>query len=215
VRELAWHIAVNKGLPLYGIEVWNEPNVTKFGPVLQPTIGQLCAQAKQGLKDINFSTPVISGGVFTGTTDYWPDWRSYFSGLMQELPPGVEVGLHPYALGDELYSTAQARFDEAQSLAGARPIWITEAGFSSTRTMRDFQCNQTNQNQRGSLLYEYARTRGARAFTWYRVQDVSEAHRSYQVRYVGYGAITVGPNDNDAAKGVAKPIWNSLATSVR
>jgi hypothetical protein len=132
-------------------EIWNEPNLAKFGAVPPDVFGALIRASIDALSyyesiDAFRAGPkrVVSGGIsVSGDSPFgpWPDYQREFAAHVGDR--AFDFGLHSYdfrafsgwaadAAADETARQALANVDEAATLLrkGQR-VWLTETGVSA------------------------------------------------------------------------------------
>jgi hypothetical protein len=129
-------------------EIWNEPNIAKFGAVPAGVFASLIRASCDSViyyESIGAyrSGPkrVVSGGITVSGDSLSGDWRAYLRKFIAPLADKrFDVGLHSYdfrsfsgwdagALADDIAANALANVDEATALL--RPdqkVWLTETG---------------------------------------------------------------------------------------
>lgn len=125
------------------LEVWNEPNLTySVNPVDPVRYTQVLTQSYQTVKSVRPSLPVISGGLAPsdesdGSRDYQPYLRKMFALGAASAMDGI--GIHIYPTVNDQWNPAgfepvlnKVRAERDAAGATQKPIWITEAGESTS-----------------------------------------------------------------------------------
>lgn len=133
-----------KGMPVYGYELWNEPDVATYWPSPDAVaFSDLVKRAAAGIKTVDSTAKVVTGGVVqTPDTSYLFKLASQASNLSQ-----VDgIGYHPYRSDSFTYTSPYKRvFNSPESYAADqlvltrllnaaglnKPLWDTESGYSS------------------------------------------------------------------------------------
>ena len=113
-------------------EIWNEPNFRLFWPPVPDATayGELLAGAVRSIRGVAPRATIISGGLANENN---PSEFLYELTQARALDGVTGVAFHPYRPDgpeNSLYDIAQ--FDGAAPAAAARPLWITEWGYSNT-----------------------------------------------------------------------------------
>lgn len=125
------------------LEVWNEPNLTySVNPVDPVRYTQILTQSYQTVKAVRPSLPVISGGLAPsnesdGSRDYQPYLEKMFALGAASAMDGI--GIHIYPTVNDQWNPAgfepvlnKVRAERDAVGATQKPIWITEAGESTS-----------------------------------------------------------------------------------
>jgi hypothetical protein len=180
-------------------EIWNEPNVWKSnangrlsgGSFIYPSLyatllGRACAGVKQARSDAR----VISGGLFQhnihGVMSPENCGATYlqevFAPLRGQQPPLDGIGLHPYvdqpgrADHDHIVQYLQQITEVGRRNGIAGPIYITEAGWSTSSVAPDLQANNLR------TLFAACHDQGnVEAVCWFQIRDNPAATLNFGV----------------------------------
>jgi hypothetical protein len=155
-----------------GIEVWNEPNLSKYWGGCDPNparYADLLTLAHDGVKvdSANGDIPIVMGSMSPGPQPGDSnEWRTYLSGVYSALDtPGAEfnvLGLHPYRTSGDVTAgrgftvaaqnnvTLAHTFLSNHGTAG-KPIWVTEVGVSKEEPPGDPK-HVDGDNQQATVL---------------------------------------------------------------
>jgi hypothetical protein len=156
-------------------EIWNEPeNALYWKPAPDPAAyTRMLIKAAAAIKSVDPGVTVLSGGVvpydpnFLNAVAANGGWNAFDA-----------LSIHPYV---DPFTPETAQIDvvgikNVQTLAaryGAKPIWITEFGWTSGPCERDPQ-GRTNEEQQANYLVRGAvllRGAGAERVLWYNYKD--------------------------------------------
>jgi hypothetical protein len=143
-----------------GIEIWNEPNTLWFWAP-RPDVRRytdLLKQAYSAIKGVNPAMPVVGGAILnmdattpgiTSLTDFARGM--YLNGARSRMNA---LSVHPYPVGfDQVYfrdSLDDLRRVRDSYGDAAKPLWVTEFGFTTTGTHQ--QHNVTPRQQADGLV---------------------------------------------------------------
>lgn len=120
------------------VEVWNEPNLSRFFVPASTYKGMLnAALAAVYARTYPFQFTVVSGGLFM---DRSGNWQDYLRAFMGQCYP-YAVGIHPYditsyagwnqnAAVTEFVNTVKQKYQETSNIV-TTDIWVTEFGCSA------------------------------------------------------------------------------------
>lgn len=125
------------------IEIWNEPNLSySFNPVDPTRYTQILTKAYRTVKAVRPSLPVISGGLgpsdeSDGSRDYKPYLHEMFVNGAASAMDGIGIHIYPTVNGQwnpDGFKIVLNKVRAERDAVGAtqKPIWITEAGESTT-----------------------------------------------------------------------------------
>ncbi len=183
-------------------EIWNEPNTSLFWkPAPSPSAyAALLKAAYTAIKAEDPTATVILGGL-AGFD------KSFLDGIRTAGAWGSfdALGLHTYTIGPPEPSTAAAWLDQAQAYTeryGAKPIWVTELGWSTYSGSGSGSIGVSEANQAAYLARAYldAAQRGVRGVFWY---DLIEDGTSSTSLSQNYGLVQTN--------GRLKPAYTALA----
>jgi hypothetical protein len=171
------------------IQAWNEPNIDPFG-ALHPT------RAAELTNSLYAVAPhaVIGPAASPGDKRHLPYTRRMYRHINRHVPLGVNF--YPRSVVNHRGIGIDWR--DVQKIAGERPIWVTEIGFSSD------QFGLAGQAAKAAQAYGYLADRGARAIIFHRLVDVPVAGSPW--------LSSLGMLDSD---GEPKPAFRALRRAVR
>lgn len=150
-----------------GIEIWNEPNTSAFGSIQPARLAQITQLARAAANAQGLSLlPVMGGSVLC--TDTFLTWPNYLAQFRAATGSDISLSIHPYDHSTNPTAAnlaVKGKYDTAVVQAAGRPLWITEFGFSSTRS----GWNQGSQAYHVADCYGYFRDHGAKAGFVYRL----------------------------------------------
>jgi hypothetical protein len=162
------------------IEVWNEPNLSRFwAPRPDPQrYAQLLAAADDAVDSTGSASPVISGGLIPAMGRRSMDapeflWRVYNNAGAESFDG---IGTHPYPHEAPFVENMTGWLDALRSVRAANndsstPLWITEVGVSTHRS------TGVTLDQQGDLLVQMYRSvlgHDVRSFVVHRFQIGAE-----------------------------------------
>jgi hypothetical protein len=171
------------------IQAWNEPNIGSFGN-LHPR------RAAELTNDLYAVAPhaVIGPAASPGDKRHLPYTRRMYRHINRHVPLGVNF--YPRSVVNHRGIGIDWR--DVQEIAGRRPIWVTEIGFSSD------QFGLAGQAAKAAQAYRYLERNGARAIIFHRLVDVPVADSPW--------LSSLGMLDSD---GDPKPAFRALQRAVR
>jgi hypothetical protein len=170
------------------IQAWNEPNLREFGDISPERAAEL-TNVLYGIAPRKVIGPAASpGGI---------DYMRYTAAAYRQIRPEVPLALNIYPRS--VISAGQIGEDwrRAERIAGRRPIWVTEIGFSTS------EFGPRGQAWHTAAAYRYLARHGARAIIFHCLQDSPTAPSPW----LG----TLGVLRSDGAR---KPAYRALRKAV-
>lgn len=187
-------------------EIWNEPDNPHFWrPQPDPVAyARLLSAVYPVIKSIAPETNILLGGINPFDSHYLQtlaDVGAWWAFDIINLHPYVDPAI-PEAHG-EIGQSAVAAVQRVTNRAGGKPIWITEYGWSSRPSERDWagrtnEEDQANYMVRGAVLLRAA---GAQRVLWYSIKDENQN---------GYGLLRFAGGYDDYNQ--PRPAFSAFAT---
>ncbi len=187
-------------------EIWNEPDNPQFWhPTPDPvTYARLLSQVYPTIKAVAPESNVLIGGLNPFSTSYLETIARVNAWWAFDI-----LNIHPYVdparpeENGEIGLAAISRMQTVMSWAGAKPIWVTEFGWSTRPGERDplgttNEEDQANYMVRGAVLLRAA---GSERVLWYSLKD--EVHN-------GYGMLRFASNYDDYSQ--PRPSFSAFVT---
>ena len=164
----AWRDAAQKLVQRYpkmaALEVWNEPNYSGFwqGGLDPAAYAQLVIQAHDAVKAVGSSIPVLGGSITAYNAADSSDAltpRTFIKGMYDAGVKGHMDGIsvHPYPQDIDLYvffkTLTDIRDVRQDNGDNATPLWITEAGVTTTPNSGTFYLSENDQAVYMKKLY--------------------------------------------------------------
>ena len=170
------------------VQAWNEPNLDGFGGINPERMAELTNLLVQ-IAPRRVIGPAASPGK--------PDYLGYTARAYRQIAPRVPLALHLYPRSALWAQPLDEDWRRVERIAGRRPVWITEIGFS----VYDF--GTRGQARHAASAYRFLASRGADAIIFHSLQDQVETGNEW---LAGLGV--VHPD------GVRKPAYHALRRAV-
>jgi Cellulase (glycosyl hydrolase family 5) len=122
------------------IEVYNEPNLKTYGALSADSYASLFRASYKAIRSVRGnSAPILAANTFIVPCNPTPGrtWEQRFADLTRDLNYVVSVHVYPGGCWDmtltDPASVARIAWNAAKDAQPGRPLWVTEAGFSSGR----------------------------------------------------------------------------------
>ena len=198
-----------------GLELWNEPNDASEwgGPPDGYAYGQLLRAVVPAVKAANPGMPVIAAGLapHRGSNEAGIDYETFLRQAYETGGPQLAdaIGAHPYALTtprkDYLAKVRAALFRYLRVMTEfgdhAKPIWITEVGYSTEGEDEGFSYPQ----QAKALTSTYEMLRRVANLPVVLFHRLTDQPGDTGIKEEGYGVME--------ADGTAKPAYCAIAAN--
>lgn len=107
------------------LNVWNEPNLPRYGSVGTNRMAELTNEAAAAIWEVDPGREVLGPPASPCC-----DWQVYAGALYPKLDPRIELAVNLYPVGYHLVGNIRRQLVHARQIAGSRKIWITETNVS-------------------------------------------------------------------------------------
>lgn len=181
-------IALLQRYPGSKVQAWNEPNIGLFGALTPKRAAELT-------NDLYEVAPhkVVGPAASPGDAAHLP----YTRHMYRHINPHVPLAVNFYPRSVVSVRGLQDDWPDVREIAGPRPVWVTEIGFSSSEYGTDGQAS------RAAAAYDFLTRKGAHAIIFHRLLDVPVAGSPW---LSSLGMLT--------ADGIRKPAYKALRRAV-
>ncbi len=146
------------------VQSWNEPNLVGFGAITPRRVAEL-TNVLYSVAPRKVIGPVASPGE--------PTYLRYTSRAYRHINRHVPLAINLYPRSVFRARRLDDDWRRVQAIAGKRPIWVTEIGFSA------YEFGEAGQARHSASAYRYLADNGARAVIFHCLQEPANVENDW------------------------------------